>query len=154
MPRSIVMATAATAELEPAPIPPDWILGGTPEARSKTLARSHDTTTHIVAWDCTPGRFTWQYSRDETLVVVSGEAFITTANGAERRLGPGEMAFFPAGTSCTWRVTSQIRKVAIVRQTMLRPLGFALSAWGKLLRMTGLAGGSPLMHAFFLASST
>src|SRR5207302_6813569 len=122
MPKSIVMATAATADLVPAPIPASWILQGTPEATKKQLVRSDDLNSYIVAWDCTPGRFTWRYSEDETLVVISGEAVITNEKGEERRIAPGDMAFFPAGTSATWHVTSRIRKVAVVRHTMPLPV--------------------------------
>src|SRR2546425_6792502 len=42
MSKSIVVDAGAAADLRPAPIPPDWILNGTPEARSKELARSDD----------------------------------------------------------------------------------------------------------------
>jgi uncharacterized cupin superfamily protein len=35
-------------------------------------------------------------NKDEALVVSSGEAFITNGYG-ERRIGPGDVAFFPAG---------------------------------------------------------
>ena len=145
MSESIVMATAATADLEPSPIPRDWILQGTPEATKKQLARSADRTASTMAWDCTPGSFTWHYSEDETLVVISGEAFITNEKGEERRLAPGDMAFFPAGTSATWRVTSRIRKVAVVRYTVPGPLVFGMRVWRKILRILGLMGGTPLM---------
>ena len=46
--KSIVIEAAALAALEPAPISPDWILVGTPEARSKLLAKSNDRTSSIV----------------------------------------------------------------------------------------------------------
>ena len=145
MPKSIVMATAATADLDPAPIPTSWILEGTPEATRKQFVRTDDRNSYIVAWDCTPGRFTWHYNEDETLVVLSGEAFITTEEGEERRLAPGDMAFFPAGTSAIWRVTRRIRKVAVVRHTVPLSLVFGLRVWNKILRVVGLTGGSPLM---------
>jgi uncharacterized cupin superfamily protein len=147
MSKSIVMATPATVELQPEPIPREWILDGTPDARSKTLARSHDWASHIVVWDCTPGRFHWHYSADEVILVVSGEAFMINDKGEERRFGPGDLGFFPAGSSCTWRVTEPIRKVAVLRESMWRPLGFGLKACKKLLRVAGLAGKSPLMLA-------
>jgi len=153
MSKSIVMATAATADLDPAPIPTSWILQGTPEATKKQFVRSNDRNSYIVAWDCTPGRFTWRYSEDETLVVISGEAFITNAQGEERPLAPGDMAFFPAGTSTTWRVTSRIRKVAVVRHTVPLPVVFGLRVWNKILRIVGLTGGAPLMLALIVDSA-
>lgn len=150
MSKSIVMADGAAADLSPAPIPRDWILNGTPEARSKELAKSHDGTSSIIVWDCTAGRFNWHYSKDEMVVVIAGEAFITNEKGDERRLGPGDMGFFPAGTSCTWHITDCLRKVAVVRQPMPRPLGFAVRAWNRLRRIVGLTGGSPLVVDIFL----
>jgi hypothetical protein len=132
MPKSIVMAATATADLKPAPIPTDWILNGTPHARNKELATSRASS--ILVWDCTAGRFNWHYGEDEIVVVTSGEAFITSETGEERRLGPGDMGFFPAGTSCTWRVTNHVRKVAVLLQPVPSPLGLALRVWNRLLR--------------------
>ena len=143
MSKAIVMATAAATDLESSPIPRAWILSGTPEAQYKEVARSHDRTSFVAVWECTPGRFHWHYIKDEALVVLSGEAFITNEKGEERRLGPGDLAFFPGGSSATWRVTDRIRKVAVLRQTMPRPLGFCLRAWNKLLEVAGLKGPSP-----------
>lgn len=146
MSTSIVIAAAAAADLQPAPVPPDWILSGTPEARNRELAKSADRTSWIIVWNCTAGRFNWHYMEDETLVIISGEAFITDERGEERRLGPGDTGFFPAGASCVWRITDHVRKVAVVRQAIPRPLVFVLRVWNRLLRSLGLARRSPLMQ--------
>jgi len=74
-----------------------------------------------MIWDCTGGRFTWNYEKDETFVVLSGEAFITNEKDEERRISPGDIVFFPAGTSSRWHVPSYIKKVAFLRHTMPRP---------------------------------
>lgn len=147
MSKSIVIVAAATSDLKPAPIPADWILKGTPEARNKELAQSHDRTSSVIDWSCTAGLFNWHYSEDEILVVVAGEAFITNEKGEERRLGPGDMGFFPAGSSCTWRVTSHVRKFAVVKRTIPAPLVFCLRAWNRLLRIVRPTGPSPLTPA-------
>jgi len=149
MSKSIVIATAASVDLEPAPIPPDWILAGAPEARNKVMARSHDRTSYVMVWECTPGRFTWHYTQDEGVVVVSGEVFISTETGEERRLAPGDLAFFPARSSATWRVTERVRKVAVLREPVARPLAFCLRAWNKLLRVGALLSTSgQLIYTF------
>ena len=142
--RSIVMTIPANVDLDPEPLPSEWILSGTPVARSKILVRSRDWTSSVVVWDCTAGSFTWHYSQDETIFVISGEAFLLLENGSERRFGPGEVGFFPAGTTCTWRVAQSIRKVAVLRESMWRPLGLCLKVWKKLLRTLGLSAKSPL----------
>jgi len=142
--QAIVMATPADVELGPEPIPSKWILSGAPVGRSKLLARSRDWSSSTVVWDCTAGSFIWHYSQDETVLFLAGEAFLLCENGEERRFGPGDLGFFPAGTVCTWRVANYCRKVAVLRESMWRPLGFALKAWRKVMRMVGLTGKSPL----------
>lgn len=137
----------ASNDLAPAPISPDWVLAGTPQARSKILAKSHDRTSCIMVWECSAGRFNWNYSEDEIVMVISGEVFITTDKGGERRLGQGDVGFFPAGSSCTWRVSDRVKKIAILRKDLPLPFGFGVRAWHKLLRVTGLRGQSPLMQA-------
>ena len=141
---SVVILTPAMVELEPEPFPPGWVVAGSPEARCKKVVRSHDRTSHVVVWDCTPGSFKWHYGMDETIVVISGEAFMINEQGEERRFGPGDMGFFPAGTSCTWRITEHLRKVGVLKENMGRPIGLAVKAWHKLLRIVGLSSESAL----------
>ena len=74
-----------------------------------------------MVWECTAGRFDWHYSEDETVVVISGEVFISTEKGEERRLGQGDMGFFPAGSSCIWRVNDRVKKVAVLRKDLPPP---------------------------------
>jgi len=133
--KAILLVNPANIDLQPEPIPGQWILSGTPEARGAKLTTSNDRTSNVVVWECSPGSFKWDYCQDETAVIMSGEAFITTEGGAERQLRPGDLVFFPAGSSCTWRITAQIRKAAVLRETMWSPLGLALKIAKKLLRM-------------------
>ena len=145
---SILITTPATVELEPEAIPLDWIVSGSPVARCKKMVRSHDRTSHIVVWDCTPGSFRWYYGMDEAIIVISGEAFMINDKGEERRFGPGDLGFFPAGTACTWRITQTLRKVGVLKESLWRPLGLGVKAWHKILRIAGLAGKSPLIVTF------
>jgi hypothetical protein len=98
-----------------------------------------------MAWSCTPGRFEWHYAVDETVHIISGEVFVTDEHGKVHRLGPGDMAFFPAGSHCVWRVTKEVRKLAVCRHSMPRPFGLALRAWNKVVhRLTGFPTGGGL----------
>ena len=137
MPREIVIAQPAAFELsaEEMSISPNWVLSGTPISRIKSVVRSRDWTSHVVVWECTGGTFKWRYRQDEVVVIVSGEVFITTEEGQERRLGPGDLAFFPAGSSSTWRVPERVRKVAVIRETMWWPLGLGLKVLKKLVNL-------------------
>jgi len=130
----VVFAAAADIELAPNPINPDWIVDGRPQVRSKRLAESADGTSSVVVWSCTPGRFEWHYAVDETVQIISGEVFISDGIGGRHRLGPGDVAYFPAGSRSVWQVTKEVRKLAVCRHSMPRPCGFALRAWNKVVR--------------------
>ena len=145
---SIVLEGTASADLSALELAPiSSALAGTPAARSRVLARSRDRTSWIMVWECTAGLFSWDYGTDETVVVISGEVFITTRAGEETRLGRGDMGFFPAGSSCVWRVDDHVKKVAILRQDLPQPLGLGVRVWHKLLGMAGLRGQSSLTRA-------
>ncbi len=132
MSHPVVFAAPADTDLQPAPLPPHWIIEGSPQARSKRLATSPDGTASVIAWACSPGRFNWHYAVDEVLHIISGEVCVTDEKGESRRLGPGDVAYFPAGSSSVWHVTKEVKKLAVCRHSMPRPLGFALRAWNKL----------------------
>lgn len=140
----LLLDNPAEIDLEPEPIPPEWILSGAPEASAKLLLRGRDWLQSIVVWECTPGRFNWHYNKDEILFIVFGHATLTSYGGEEREFGPGDTVFFPAGVSCTWQIKDRVRKVAILRETLWWPLGMTVKVWLKLLRTVGLGGKSPL----------
>jgi len=141
MSKSIMTAAAELVVLQPTPLTPSWVIQGEPQTRSKELARSQDRTSYVMVWDCTAGQFNWYYSKDETLVVVTGEAFIGYETGEERRIGPGDIVFFPAGSSARWRVPNYILKVAFLRHTMPRITGYGVLAWNLLKRKLKYGGG-------------
>ena len=127
-------------ELEPEPINPDWIVRGTPTARSKELVTGRDWTAKVVVWECTPGTFHWRYSRDETIYVLAGEAFIPTEKDQEHRFAAGDLGFFPNGLSTNWRITRTFRKFVVQKETMWVPLGLGVKVFKRLLRSSGLLG--------------
>lgn len=138
VPDSALIAEPALMELAPDPIRTEWILRGAPQAASKILARSRDWLSILVVWECSAGGFKWHYTRDETLVVISGCASITDARGTERHFKPGDVVFFPAGTSYTWSIEDRIRKIAVVRESVWPPLGMAAKICKKVARTIGI----------------
>jgi uncharacterized cupin superfamily protein len=134
----IITSHSADIELSPEPIPKDWILAGHPRARAAAIARSADEGMWITAWACTPGSFRWHYNVDETAQILSGEVFIIdqarTMDQAstERRLGPGDTAYFPAGTSIIWHITQEVRKLAVCRVPVPKPVVVGSKLWGRM----------------------
>ena len=140
-----VYSIPADLELVSNPIPQSWILEGKPQAKSARIAQSADRTSLVVAWSCTPGRFNWHYTVDETLYILAGEVAITDEEGQTRRVTAGDVVFFPAGCRAEWQVLEEVRKIAVCRQSMPLPLGLALRAWNKAVRrLTGASAGADL----------
>src|SRR5690242_10281841 len=88
--KRILTATPNNLDLsgDVVPILPLAVLSGSPVTRTKQVLRSRDWTSNIVVWECTAGTFNWHYCRDEFGIITSGEVFVTTYSGEERRLGP------------------------------------------------------------------
>jgi uncharacterized cupin superfamily protein len=124
----IVNARAAEAVLEPAPIPPEWVLEGFPAARSAVLSQSADGTALTVVWDCTAGAFTWRFQGDETVHILDGEVVVDDG-GQVHTLRAGDVAFFQAGSWARWDVPAYVKKLAFCRDPLPRPLlGFVRAA--------------------------
>jgi uncharacterized cupin superfamily protein len=137
---TILRVVPASIDLEPSGIPADWIFSGTPKAWNKEVAGSRDRMSQIIVWECTGGHFKWHYEKEESVIVISGEAFLIKENGEELRFGPGDVGFFPAGSVCEWRVPGPFRKVAVMREPVWRPLAMAIKAWNRILQIVGLTG--------------
>ncbi len=144
----VVTANPATVELAPSSFPAEWVLDGCPQAQATAIAHSRDGAMTVIAWSCTKGRFQWRYHVDEMAHILSGEVFITDQAGVERRLGPGDTAFFPAGSSSIWQVTRDVRKIAVCHVAVPKLVGLGLRLWNRLCRTAGeLLGLSAGRHA-------
>jgi uncharacterized protein len=120
--------------LKPDPIEPSWILEGDPVARSGLWSLSPDKTTSSWVWDCTAGRFNWYFDADETIYVIEGEVIITAEGQEPQSLRAGHAALFYAGTRSEWYVPRYVRKHAILRPHLARPVALAVKVGIKLRR--------------------
>jgi uncharacterized protein len=119
---SIIGLGASKADLMPSPIRPSWVLEGNPMARNQLLSVSADGNARSYIWDCTAGRFNWFYEVDETIYVIEGGVVLTDGTGTARRLCAGDTIFFPAGVHAEWYVENYIRKFALIRTPLPKPL--------------------------------
>ena len=143
----VVISTPATVDLQTDRIRPNWVIEGAPEVRSKLLAESADGMSWVAAWSCTAGRFNWYYSVDETLHIISGEVFVTDEKERKRRLGPGDMAFFPAGSHSVWHVPNEVKKLAVCRYNVPAPLGKFAVLWNRIANRFFANFGRQRLHA-------
>lgn len=97
------------------PINPEWILEGHPKAFGQVFVQSADKLISSGVWECSTGRFRWDFGWDEFVSIVSGEVEITESGGRCYRLRPGDIAHFPLGLQTQWRVLQPVRKVFTIR---------------------------------------
>ena len=105
-----------SVDLTSSPINRDWIVEGDPKARNALLAQSRDRKSCTLIWDCTPGTFVWHYDIDETIHILEGSIVLDDGVSPSRRLGPGDVVFFPAGAVVHWTVETHVRKLAFFRR--------------------------------------
>ncbi len=97
------------------PIHPPWILEGTPQATGRVFLQSSDKLLSSGLWECTPGRFRWEFAWDEFVHILSGEVEITELPGTTYTLRAGDLAHFPFGLKTEWHVIQTVRKVFTLR---------------------------------------
>jgi uncharacterized cupin superfamily protein len=94
----IPITRIADTELISWPLPAEWVEQGSPQASGAVLSKSADSRIVRGVWACTPGRFRWTFTYDETVVVVQGSATVVMDNGAEVSLIPGGHGILRART--------------------------------------------------------
>jgi uncharacterized cupin superfamily protein len=146
----VVSAQAAEARLEPAPIRPEWVLEGDPQARSALLSGAADGMAMTAVWDCTAGAFNWFFGGDETVHILEGEVVVDDGSGP-RTLRAGDVAFFPAGAWARWEVAAYVKKLAFCRDPLPRPVLALVRAVRKLKSM--LRKGAPAPGALAPAAA-
>ena len=62
-------------------------------------------------WDCDPSEFPWEYSSNETAYVQKGKVIVIEEDGTQVEINAGDIAYFPKGLKCTWKVIDRIEKV-------------------------------------------
>jgi uncharacterized cupin superfamily protein len=97
------------APVEPAPIPEQDIISGSPESTMAILWRSEDGKLYNGVWHCTPGVFMLTHP-GETICLVEGRCTITPEGGEPVTVVPGEVVFIPEGTVARWEVHETVRK--------------------------------------------
>jgi uncharacterized protein len=141
-PGSIVAHPDATALL-PAPIDAAWRFGdGEVQTEAAEIARSADGATAVYLWQTSRAHYRWEHASDETVVILEGHVHLRDEDAPasdERRLGPGDVAFFPAGARTVWFVPDHLRKVSTLTRPLPGPLARALNGLRFAKRLAAVA---------------
>jgi uncharacterized protein len=61
-------------------------------------------------WEKEISTFPWTYDHQETCYFLAGNVIVTPNGGQAVKMGKGDLVTFPAGMSCTWEITSDVKK--------------------------------------------
>lgn len=107
---------ALKREMHPMLVNPAWIKSGEPRfmVAETSLVDSVGVSTGL--WSCDgPAVFEWTYGTDETIHLLEGAVEIEYL-GQQLKLGPGDTAFFRAGTKALWTVRERAYKSFILHE--------------------------------------
>ena len=61
-------------------------------------------------WEKEISKFSWTYDDQETCYFLAGNVVVTPDGGQAVQIGKGDLVTFPAGMSCTWEITRDVKK--------------------------------------------
>ena len=134
---NVMQFGASELKLNLSPIRSNWVLEGNPVARNQLLSVSADGAARSYIWDCTAGRFNWFYEAEESIYVIEGGVTLKDAGGV-RRVGEGDTLVFAPGARVEWHVEHYIRKFALIRTPLPRPLVLAQRGYRFVKRLVGV----------------
>lgn len=105
----ILKYSVRDAPMEPAPIPAEDVISGSPESTMAILWRSEDDKLYNGVWHCTPGVFMLTHP-GETICLVEGKATITPEGGEPVTVVPGEVVYLPEKMRARWEVHETVKK--------------------------------------------
>jgi uncharacterized cupin superfamily protein len=105
----------SAVELADSPIPVAQVTEGNPAGRIWIAAQSADLRVTQGVWDCTAGKFTWDFGWDEFVMILEGEVVITPEGGKPFTLRVGDFGHFPLGLKTEWHVPKYVKKTFVLR---------------------------------------
>jgi uncharacterized cupin superfamily protein len=112
---SIQANQGSAIQLTDFPLAKEQVLEGNPVAKIWVSAQSADLKVTQGIWDCTAGKFTWNFAWDEFIMVLEGEVIIETEGSPRLTLRKGDFAHFPLGLQTKWHVPIYIKKTFVIR---------------------------------------
>ena len=128
---AVAFAAPADVELAPNPIHPDLDHRG--QAAGAPGGSRKAPTAPRRSWrgPARPAASNGTMRSTRRCTLFRAKSWSPTRTATSIASGPGDMAFFPAGSHSVWQVTKTVRKLAVCRHSMPRPFGFVLRAWNK-----------------------
>ncbi|WP_375510479.1 cupin domain-containing protein [uncultured Nostoc sp.] len=61
-------------------------------------------------WKKEVSKFPWTYDSQETCYFLEGDVVVTADGEQPVQMGKSDLVTFPAGMSCTWEITRDVKK--------------------------------------------
>ena len=61
-------------------------------------------------WESPVTNFPWEYDTIETCLFIKGHVIVETPDGQSVEIKAGDLAQFPTGLKCIWKVLEPVRK--------------------------------------------
>lgn len=82
-------------------------------AVEKSPSESHLNALGVFSWpiwEKEESEFPWHYDEKETCYLLEGEVTVTPDGDEPVYFGADDLVIFPAGMSCTWKISEAVRK--------------------------------------------
>lgn len=76
-------------------------------------SQEHLNNLGVFTWDIWQkeiSKFSWTYDSQEICYFLAGDVIVTPDGGQPVKMGQGDLVIFPAGMSCIWEITSDVKK--------------------------------------------
>lgn len=88
---------------------------GEPMMSGRVLQPRGEGLPEVGVWECTPGGWAIESRADtEVVLLLSGRARLSDADGTSVELGAGESIVLPIGWSGRWDILETVRKVYVI----------------------------------------
>jgi uncharacterized cupin superfamily protein len=105
----IIRFDTASPQTSAAPIADP--LAGAPEATTRNFFESSDGRFFAGIWESTRGKWKVNYTEQEFVHMLSGEAILTSEQGKTEKVRAGDSFVVPAGFRGTWESLGDVRKL-------------------------------------------
>lgn len=106
---AIIRFDTATPEVSSAPI--NNPIQGSPMGTTRNFFSSPDEHFFAGIWESTAGKWPVNYTEQEFVHMLTGEAILTDASGKAEHVKAGDSFVVPAGFQGTWESLGEVRKL-------------------------------------------
>jgi len=101
-------------EREPMPIDPETIRQGSPEWEMAIVWRNADNTTLAGSFRSTPGRFTYETTATEFILLLEGHVVVTDPDGVSIEARAGDLVIVAGGKAYEYDVRETMVDLVVV----------------------------------------